>query len=235
MTKLEGGNYFLSDNHDRYENNILNQADNKGACRGFRFFPEGDFDDIFEVSIHVLNRTFSNWGEQIQMSPKLMKIVTETPESILLRGIGNDPMGFSFSDYAVQLNYKNDEINDVTLILIDRNVKIHYHKSAGEDFTTNDRIPIAKSLLTLLIENHEDGDSLTSESSLKDYLQNTYNLEITIDEISMVAELINSRFDNPIINERWIPIGGLLSTSHQTGYYTEMRKSFLEDLLLAFP
>ena len=64
------------------------------------------------------------WGNNFQMAPKRMKIVSQNSTKIELRGFGNDPMGASFSGYGITLHLNNTEVERVVLHLFDRNVDI---------------------------------------------------------------------------------------------------------------
>jgi hypothetical protein len=70
---------------------------------------------------------------------------------------------------------------------------------------------IAISLLELLIEKHDDGDSLVRESHLLSYVNKSLAYNTNTDEISECVSLINSIANNKIIKEGWIPSGGFLS------------------------
>lgn len=118
---------FTSNNHVRYNSGVPTGNNNFGALRGVLIIPKNRF---FEVSIHVLNENFSNWGE-LQMEPKQMRVVdiekTTFETVISMRGYGYDMFGSPFSDYGIKifLDY-NNVINKITLIMYDRDVEIEY-------------------------------------------------------------------------------------------------------------
>ena len=86
---------------------------------------------------------------------------------------------------------------------------------------------LAIDLLQLLIENHEDGDSLIRESNLIKYVKNKSDSSPTTDEISESVYLINSSVNKKVIQEGLIQVGGILSSSHESSYFTEFSISEL--------
>ncbi len=122
---------FLSDDHTRFENGRPNAANNKGAWRGIRV---KTFDNkVFYVTIYNMNENHHIWGDNIQMSEKQMKMLEETDVKIVLRGFGTDRMGSSFADYGLTLNKKNGIIDEITLNIFDRNIKIVYKKALKKE------------------------------------------------------------------------------------------------------
>jgi tetratricopeptide (TPR) repeat protein len=82
-----------------------------------------------------MNENHPIWGDNIQMSEKQMEMLEETDAKIVLRGFGNDSMGSSFADYGLTLNKKNGIIDEVTLNMFDRNIKILYKKASKKEST----------------------------------------------------------------------------------------------------
>lgn len=72
------------------------------------------------------------------MTAKRMKLVTANDKEIHITGFGNDPMGFSFKDYALLIKLANStgvsasgiidpkSVASVKLLLLDRNITIEY-------------------------------------------------------------------------------------------------------------
>jgi hypothetical protein len=228
MNKLNEGVYFISNDHSRFENGVKVNADNKGALRGIKILRD-ESEDVYGVSMHILDESMSNWGDKIQMAPKQMKIISQSNDKILLRGFGYDNMGNSFSDYAMELNYQNDSLFKSTLILVDRNVKITYHKATKIISNSTSKIQITTEILNLLIENHDDDDSLIFESDVIENLEEKFSLQVNSSEIIDAVKFINSQCNQPIISERWIT-KGFMSVIPETALYTEARISFLEEL-----
>lgn len=69
------------------------------------------------------------WGDNIQMTPKPMKIIQQNESQIQLRGYGYDRMGFPFAGYGLTLNISNGDVEKITLHMYDRNVEITYLKA----------------------------------------------------------------------------------------------------------
>lgn len=230
MNKLSGGVYFVSNDHTRYESGQKIEGDSQGALRGIKIFREPDDNKIYEVSIHILDESLSNWGDKIQMSPKLMKVLNESENEIVLRGI-HDDFDNSFADYGIDLHYENHELTNVTLKLLDRNVDIIYNKIAKNISHSSQKINIAIELLNQLIDNHDDGDSLVRESDLKERLKTKYSLNPATSEIMEAVNFINSNSNRKVISEGWIPIGGILSSTQESSYITEAPINFLNELI----
>lgn len=83
-------------------------------------------DKVYNVSMHILDGSMSNFGDNVQMESKPMKIISQTENKIVLRGFGYDAFGFPFSDYGVELNFVNGKLDNTTLNMYDRNVSINY-------------------------------------------------------------------------------------------------------------
>lgn len=132
---------FESTSHQRFENRqpvrglqICNRAvkieENINGCKGYNLVPG----DGYIVSILNLDGNHPLWGDNYQMSPKPMRIVRKTENSIEFRGyevLAQTPFGwnsFDMSDYGVTLFVENDEIIKFRLDMFDRNTYIEYYK-----------------------------------------------------------------------------------------------------------
>ena len=118
---------FTSNNHVRYNGGIRSDKNNFGARRGILIIPRGH--GTYEVSIHVLNENYDNWGECVQMAPKQMRIeeLAEYDNVVSMRGFGYDMFGTPFSDYGIKIHLGlNDVIEKIALYMYDRDVVIEY-------------------------------------------------------------------------------------------------------------
>jgi tetratricopeptide (TPR) repeat protein len=98
-------------------------------------------------------------------------------------------------------------------------------------------IKIAIDLLQLLINNHEDGDSLVRESELKNFCLNKHNYEPNTEEISESVDIINSSVKSKIIIEGWYQSGGfldMLSAVKESQYLTNYAVSQLSEIIENF-
>ena len=91
---------------------------------------------------------------------------------------------------------------------------------------------IAIELLNLLIEKHEDGDSLVRESDLKNRINSNHSEQPNTNQITESVNLINSNCNRKIIVEGWISTGGFMGGSDESSYLTQSTKSFLNELIL---
>ncbi len=98
-------------------------------------------------------------------------------------------------------------------------------------------IKIAIDLLQLLINNHEDGDSLVRESELKKFCLNNHKFEPSTDQISESVDMINSSVKSKIIIEGWFQSGGflgMLSTVKESQYVTDYPVTQLSKIIENF-
>ena len=82
----------------------------------------------YTVTMFNLDGMHPLWQNNIQMSPKRMRITNVSDNIVQLRGYGYDSMGASFADYGVVLLIENEEIIRVQLNMYDRNISIVYLK-----------------------------------------------------------------------------------------------------------
>ena len=134
---------FKSSDHLRYENGIhvsgphhggANRAvkvePNKNGCSGYNV--QGG--DGYIVTIYNLEGAHPVWGNNVQMSPKPMRIVEQTTRKIVLRGYpvqAMSPFGwieFSGQDYGLTIFIKNEEVDKCVLHMYDRNTDLEYLK-----------------------------------------------------------------------------------------------------------
>lgn len=121
---------FVSRDHVRYENGIHVSGPHGGAKR----IIEAIKIDEERIAVSVYNIDTS--PIQVQMSPKIMKLKTWERNIIYFEGVGSDPNGFSFEDYALSLvldgkrhsSGKGLSIEKIVLHLVDRNTYIEYQK-----------------------------------------------------------------------------------------------------------
>ena len=127
---------FLSDNHIRYENGQIaitpasdNQGNNKGVNRGIQIESNIGGGEGYTVTIFNMDGNHPLWGNNVQMAPKQMKIISSDEQKIVLRGFGEDLVGESFSNYGLSLYHNGEVPYKLKLHLHDRNIDIEYFKS----------------------------------------------------------------------------------------------------------
>ena len=132
---IEGNNFppkgsvaFTSLDHVRFQNNQDISGHNYGANR--RLVIEKNIEDGegYTVTMFNLDGIHPLWQNNIQMSPKRMRITNVSDNIVQLRGYGYDSMGTSFADYGVVLLIENEEIIRAQLNMYDRNISIVYLK-----------------------------------------------------------------------------------------------------------
>ena len=132
---IEGNNFppkgsvaFTSSYHVRFQNNQDISGHNYGANR--RLVIEKNIEDGegYTVTMFNLDGIHPLWQNNIQMSPKRMRITNVSDNIVQLRGYGYDSMGTSFADYGVVLLIENEEIIRAQLNMYDRNISIVYLK-----------------------------------------------------------------------------------------------------------
>ena len=132
---IEGNNFppkgsvaFTSSDNVRFQNNQDISGHNYGANR--RLVIEKNIEDGegYTVTMFNLDGIHPLWQNNIQMSPKRMRITKVSDNIVQLRGYGYDSMGTSFADYGVVLLIENEEIIRAQLNMYDRNISIVYLK-----------------------------------------------------------------------------------------------------------
>ena len=131
----KGNNYpsqgeilFKSTDHIRYENGQNISGHNYGCNRYVKIESNIYDKEGYTVTTYNLDGNHLLWGNNIQMSPKPMKIISHSLHKIVLRGYGCDTMGGSFSDYGLSIILLNGETDKIILHMHDRNLDIEYLK-----------------------------------------------------------------------------------------------------------
>lgn len=125
---------FKSSDHIRYQNGIHVAGPHGSANRAIKVEPNIEGKEGYTVTIFNLDGIHPYWGDNIQMSPKQMKIIENSAHKIVLRGYGADPRAMGhpdglFSNYGISIYYNYDnEIEKIVLHLHDRGVDIEYLK-----------------------------------------------------------------------------------------------------------
>ena len=133
---------FKSSDHLRYENGshvagphgganrVVKVEPNINGCSGYNL--QGG--DGYIVTIYNLDGAHPVWQNNVQMSPKPMKIVSQSEEKIVLRGYpiqAMSPFGwidFNGQDYGLTIYIKNGEVDKCVLHMHNRKVDIEYLK-----------------------------------------------------------------------------------------------------------
>lgn len=142
---------FLSDDHIRYQNGQIavtsssdSQGHNKGANRGIQVEPNISGGEGYTVTIFNMDGNHPIWGDNVQMAPKQMKLISVDNQKIVLRGFGQDAMGGSFADYGLSIYHNGNEPTRLKLHMHDRNVDIEYFKSSKEVKKEPEIVKLAK-------------------------------------------------------------------------------------------
>ncbi len=118
---------FISPSHSRFENK--KKIGTVDAGRGIRIQANIlGIKDAYTVTIYNTDCNHPVWGDNIQMSPKKMKIKKSGSNEIELIGFGNDEMGSPFSDYGLTIHLTNSIVEKVSLFMYDRNIKLEYYR-----------------------------------------------------------------------------------------------------------
>jgi hypothetical protein len=130
---------FISKSHLRYENGEvvqglqicgrgINIEKNINGCKGYKI-PNGVG---YIVTIFNLEGEHPVWGTNVIVTPKPMKIISQSSDKIILRGYmveAQTPFGFmevDLADYGLSLFLKNGVIDSCALHMFDRNVVLVY-------------------------------------------------------------------------------------------------------------
>ncbi len=126
---------FDSSDHIRFQNGNDVSGHNYGCNRRLVIEKDIQGGEGYTVSMYNMDGMHPLWQNNVQMSPKRMKIVAVKGNIIELRGYGYDEnalaMGApleaaSFENYGVVLMIEDNEIVRAQLNMFDRNVSIVY-------------------------------------------------------------------------------------------------------------
>lgn len=127
--KPDAGVYkFDSTDHIRYQNGVDVSGHNYGCHRQVEIKNNINGDEGYTVTIFNLDGNHPLWGNNIQMSPKQMRIIGYNDTIVSLRGFGYDIMGGNFSDYAIDVYFSDKEVEKIMLKMLDRNIELEYLK-----------------------------------------------------------------------------------------------------------
>lgn len=126
-----GDIYFVSSDHLRYENGVHISGPHGGARRAVKVENNIEGKEGFTVTLFNLDGNHPTWGNNIQMAPKQMKVVSSSKEKTVLRGWGEDWKAFgdpagSFANYGISIFHPNNEIEKIIMNMHDRSVDIEY-------------------------------------------------------------------------------------------------------------
>ena len=124
----EGSICFTSSDHVRFQDGQDVSGHNLGSNRRLVIEKDIEGGEGYTVTIYNLDGIQPLWQNNVQMSPKRMRIINVSENIVQLRGYGADSFGASFSDYGVVLLFNNDEIVRAQLNVYDRNISIVYLK-----------------------------------------------------------------------------------------------------------
>jgi hypothetical protein len=133
---------FESTDHLRFENGQHISGPHGGAGRAIKVEPNINgckgYDlingDGYIVTLFNMDGDHPVWQNNVQMTPKPMRIVSKSADKIVLRGYpvqAMSPFGwvdFNGEDYGLTVNYQNGELEGCILHMHDRNVDIKYLK-----------------------------------------------------------------------------------------------------------
>ena len=117
---------FKSSCHTRYQNGEI-VAPLTSANRVIKAEISPNRAGCYTVAIYNTDGLHPLWQDNMQMAPKIMKMVSATDSVIKLNGFGCDPSGFSYEDYALTIYLSNQQVIRCILHLTDRKIDIDYH------------------------------------------------------------------------------------------------------------
>ncbi len=123
--------YFESSDHIRYENGVHKSGPHSGAARAVKVEPHIEGKAGYSVTVYNLDGAHPLWGNNIQMAPKQMKVISTNENKTVLRGYGADPRAMGdpagkFSNYGISIHHPGNEIEKIVLHMHDRGVDIEY-------------------------------------------------------------------------------------------------------------
>jgi len=140
--------YFKSANHKRYNSGVWTGGQNQGCLRAIEIKPDSEFSNSYFVTLFNLEGPFSQWGDNIQIATKRMKIISESPSKITLRGYGSDPMltpgrpAQIQSNFGITIHLAEQEIIRICYYYHDRDVRLEFLKGNTSNFDVNPLLDI---------------------------------------------------------------------------------------------
>lgn len=117
---------FESADHLRYEGGQHVSGPHGGARRAVKVEPNITGGEGYSVTIFNLDGIHPLWQNNVQVAPKQMKVVQDTPDKVVLRGFGQDEMGTSFAGFGLTVTFQDGRVNGCTLHMHDRGVDLKY-------------------------------------------------------------------------------------------------------------
>lgn len=125
--------YFVSSDHIRYQNGqrVSGPHGYGGPKRAIKIESDIQGQDGYTVTLYNLDGDHPVWGNNVQMAPKPMKVISSTDSQIVLRGYGEDPRAMGhpdgrFDHYGATVFHDNTKIIKIIMHMHDRNVDIEY-------------------------------------------------------------------------------------------------------------
>lgn len=145
---------YKSPDHLRYQNGRHVSGPHGGAGRAIKVEPNTNGCDGYNIrigdgyilTIYNLDGNHPLWQNNVQMTPKPMRIVSQTPEKIVLRGYQVQAkaafgwVDFNGADYGMTVLMKDGEVEKCILHMHDRNVDIEYLKGEVTFFANEPEI-----------------------------------------------------------------------------------------------
>ncbi len=122
----QGKFLFKSSDHIRYQNGQNVSGHNYGCQRAIQVENNITNKDGYTVTIFNLDGNHPIWQNNVQMSPKQMKIIYSSQEKIVLHGYGHDMFGGAFANYGLSIHCENEKVEKCVLHMYDRSVDIEY-------------------------------------------------------------------------------------------------------------
>lgn len=133
----EGSRLFDSSDHIRFQDGIDVSGHNLNCHRRFAIEKNIQGKEGYTITLYNLDGLHPIWQDNMQMSPKQMKIVATRDNLVEFRGYGYDENALalgvpykdaSFDCYGVILMFDGDDISRIQLNMYDRNTSIVYLK-----------------------------------------------------------------------------------------------------------
>ena len=119
---------FISTDHIRFHHGVNVSGHNYNCKRKVRIEKNIQGEEGYTITIYNLDSFHPMWGDNIQMAPKRMRIITSSPNKVVLRGYGYDAMGAPFSGYGITVYIDNKDITKCVLNMYDRDISIEYYR-----------------------------------------------------------------------------------------------------------
>jgi len=117
------------------------------ANRGLEIKSHSDINDAYLISIYNLDGYDTIWNPNLEMHPKVMKVIRQSDKKIEMIGFGFDKLGNNYNDYGITILLQNKNVNTIILHNFEKERDTEYYKDSENLTSGESYFQIANSYL----------------------------------------------------------------------------------------